>query len=77
MKIARRFHDKYGLKLKAVKTRSHTAYRVYQVLSSDGKSRYKVVDNGKGVWNCNCKGFKYRNKCRHIDEAKDEKRRKK
>lgn len=42
-----------------------------QVPSSDGVNFYSVeVKDGKG-WDCSCKGFAYRNTCRHLTEAED------
>lgn len=33
--------------------------------SSDGKRNYKVTYNGRN-WNCECVGFGYRGKCKHV-----------
>lgn len=39
---------------------------VARVLSSDGKTKYTIRDNGAGELLCECKGFGHRMKCRHI-----------
>jgi DNA polymerase/3'-5' exonuclease PolX len=42
-----------------------------QVPSSDGVNFYTVtLKDGKG-FDCNCKGFGYRNQCRHLQEAEE------
>jgi hypothetical protein len=38
----------------------------YRVPGSKG-SIYTVTDDA-GVWSCTCSGFKFRNRCRHIEE---------
>jgi len=49
---------------------------IFDVESSDGERTYKVVHNG-GNWRnmknftCSCKGWKWRKKCRHIEEVQD------
>lgn len=44
-------------------------FRVVKVPSSTGSGEYNVsIRNGKAI-DCNCKGFEYRNKCRHLAEA--------
>lgn len=43
--------------------------KVQHVLSSDGVTQYMVeLSNGKAV-SCECKGFQFRNRCRHLAEA--------
>jgi hypothetical protein len=42
------------------------------VLSSDGETLYNVVvigEDDSDLWVCNCLGFSYRRRCRHIKEA--------
>lgn len=34
------------------------------------KNGFYTVTYSKGAWNCDCAGFGFRRKCRHIDEAK-------
>lgn len=38
--------------------------------SSNGKINYKVTYK-RGSWNCTCKGFGFRRKCKHIEIAKE------
>lgn len=40
------------------------------VRSSKGDGVYQVVFDPEAGWSCDCKGFQYRAKCRHIDQAK-------
>jgi DNA polymerase/3'-5' exonuclease PolX len=40
-----------------------------EVLSSDGVTRYRVTVKGDKATMCECKGFQYRSKCRHLVEA--------
>jgi DNA polymerase/3'-5' exonuclease PolX len=42
------------------------------ILGSKG-DRYEVALRGDGSWHCPCRGFSFRRKCRHIDEAKNTK----
>ncbi len=39
-----------------------------EVKGNKGATYY--VSNDRGVWNCTCMGFKFRNKCKHIDKEK-------
>lgn len=41
----------------------------WQVQNSK-KNGYYTVKFDKGGWSCDCTGFGYRRKCRHVDEAK-------
>lgn len=73
MEYAQRLWDRYGerFQIKIVKILSRKRVKVYNVKSSKGDKFYKVVDNGKNVFNCNCPGFIYRKKCRHVAEVKE------
>ena len=42
------------------------------VLSSNGKKTY-TVSYKNDQWTCNCVGFGFRRKCKHINEIKDDK----
>jgi hypothetical protein len=45
-------------------------WATYEVLSSDGKTKYTVTfAGGEGGAHCTCKGFAYRKDCRHISEV--------
>lgn len=44
--------------------------RTWQVVSSNGKGIYLVREEPDGRLTCNCSGFHYRRKCRHLNEAK-------
>lgn len=37
------------------------------VMSSDGTTAYLVRQRASGRWTCECAGFTYRERCRHID----------
>ena len=37
------------------------------------KTTYIVTQNSVGTFSCECKGFQFRKKCRHIDEIKEKK----
>jgi len=39
------------------------------ISSSNGKSSYNVTFDGI-YWNCDCAGFGFRKKCRHVTEVK-------
>lgn len=41
----------------------------WKIANSKNNGFYLVSFN-RGVWNCDCPGFGFRRKCRHIDEAK-------
>lgn len=41
-----------------------------QVLSSDSKKTYNVTFKNN-TWSCDCVGFSYRKRCKHIDEIKE------
>lgn len=53
-----------GLKSKAAKE--------VRILSSDGKREYIVSLKGN-EWSCNCVGFKYHRRCKHIDKVSNSK----
>ncbi|MCK9574660.1 MAG: hypothetical protein WC979_00265 [Candidatus Pacearchaeota archaeon] len=40
-----------------------------QVKSSDGSKTYAIIFNN-GVWACDCVGFSFRKRCKHVDEIK-------
>lgn len=39
-------------------------------IQNSKKNGYYTVSFDRGGWSCDCTGFGYRRKCRHIDEAK-------
>jgi hypothetical protein len=39
------------------------------VTSSNGSTKYNVIFNN-GTWNCDCTGFGFRKRCKHVDEIK-------
>jgi hypothetical protein len=41
----------------------------WKIANSKNNGFYTVTFE-RGVWNCDCQGFGFRRKCRHIDEAK-------
>lgn len=41
----------------------------WKVKNSKGTGHY-IVTFDKGGWSCDCTGYSFRRKCRHIDEAK-------
>lgn len=43
--------------------------RTWTVGSSDGQSIYLVREESDGRLTCNCSGFHYRRKCRHLEEV--------
>lgn len=43
--------------------------KIYAIKSSDGRSHYDVHRLPDGRWTCPCKGFGYREDCRHVREA--------
>lgn len=45
-----------------------TSNKIFKVKGSKGSMYDVSVTNG--VWSCNCSGFGFRRKCRHIDEVK-------
>jgi len=74
MKTPYRFHTR-GRKFKEVKNtwnfraeekESRPAGRTWQVAGSKG-SEY-TVSLELGTWSCSCSGFKFRGKCRHVEE---------
>lgn len=46
--------------------------KVYKIPSSNGKDSYEVKFE-HGQWTCECPGFGFRRKCKHIEKAKYEK----
>jgi hypothetical protein len=49
--------------------RKSVEIKAFNVLSSNGKSSYEVkYENGQ--WSCECAGFGFRRKCKHIETAK-------
>jgi hypothetical protein len=45
--------------------------KTWPVLSSNGKETYTVRLTSYGSYTCNCAGYTFRRKCRHIDEVKE------
>lgn len=43
--------------------------RTWQVGSSDGTALYLVSEEPDGRLTCNCSGFHYRRKCRHLEQV--------
>jgi hypothetical protein len=62
-----RYLDGRAAKKVEVKEPPKVEIKTWQVKSSDGKSFYTVSHNAHG-WSCDCKGFMFRNECRHIKE---------
>lgn len=48
--------------------------RKFEIASSRTTERYTVTEKG-GKWSCNCPGFEYHKKCRHVEQAKNESQR--
>ena len=48
---------------------SDASERSIQIEGSKGNI-YNVRRSAAGVWSCNCAGYGWRGKCRHIEEAK-------
>lgn len=48
---------------------SKDAIRAFRVKSSDGKREYIVTVRGN-KFDCNCVGFTYHHKCKHVDGVK-------
>lgn len=46
-------------------------YFVRRIKSSDGKTEYNVCYH-RGEWDCSCQGFRFKLKCKHIDQAMKE-----
>lgn len=49
---------------------------IFPVKSSDGSRTYRVVHNGGRFsdmknFTCGCKGWKWRKRCRHVEEVQD------
>lgn len=44
--------------------------RTWRVMSSNGQTTYFVRKESNGRLTCDCDGFHYRRKCRHLKEAK-------
>jgi hypothetical protein len=38
--------------------------------SSDGVTEYEVCLYASGKWTCECEGYRYRENCRHIEQAR-------
>jgi len=49
-------------------THSHKPIKEF-VTSSKGDKKYTVLYNN-GTWDCDCPGFGFRRKCRHIEDIK-------
>jgi hypothetical protein len=43
--------------------------KAFKIPSSNGKGSYEVRFE-HGQWNCDCPGFGFRRKCKHIEKAK-------
>jgi hypothetical protein len=43
--------------------------KVYAIASSNGRDAYLVKRLPDGRWYCPCKGFEYRDDCRHVSKA--------
>ena len=46
------------------------AHKEFQIENSKKTGHYMVTYHN-GTWNCNCVGFGYRNKCKHVQSCKD------
>lgn len=44
----------------------------WEVLSSDGVTKYEVRLHASGSWSCDCPGFYYRQHCRHVGKIQEE-----
>jgi hypothetical protein len=44
----------------------------YKILSASSGKTYNVTQD-KGHWSCSCPAYGFRNKCKHIEEAKNQK----
>lgn len=57
-----------NLRITAGSTKTvNTSTKTYTIAGSKGAS-YIVTRSAAG-WNCQCKGFEFRGRCRHIEEA--------
>lgn len=52
--------------LEAAKKEREAAVQTYEVPGKD-----YVVTNDNEVWSCTCPGYKFRRKCRHVEEIKE------
>lgn len=43
--------------------------KVYKVMSSKGDKEYQVQMNASGSLECECPGYGFRRRCRHIDQV--------
>jgi len=43
--------------------------KVYKVMSSKGDKEYQVQMNTSGSLECECPGYGFRRRCRHIDQV--------
>ena len=44
-------------------------HEIFHITASNGKDKYAVTLENFG-WSCECAGYGFRRKCRHIEEAK-------
>jgi len=71
LEVARKIYEKL-FENQPITIKSRTNVKVYKVKSSKGDKYYKIVNNGNNNWTCNCLGFTYRRRCRHIEECKQQ-----
>lgn len=64
--------QKAWIPLKPVANNTPSKRLDYVVMSSDGKTKYSVVNNN-GSWSCSCPAFGFRKDCKHIKSVKNSK----
>ena len=63
------FEDAQRLFVRKITQEVSSKEWTWQVKNSKGTGHYTVTFDKSG-WSCDCTGYSFRRKCRHIDEAK-------
>jgi hypothetical protein len=80
--ITKKEYDRFLIKLKKglvgggwvynqIANQPVTQEKTWPVLSSNGKDTYTVKLTTYGSYTCDCAGYTFRRKCRHIEEVKE------